>query len=198
MTTDSNPLKQQQYVSTSKKAIAGESQVSQPSKTSQYSQEPILAVFLKFDVEMRRNLYRVLEQTGLDTYQLVMKAVTYYIHFTLNHLQNNLVFIATDKLLYDSAYKTYPGRAEELTRRAIKAIEIYNQQQPHPWAITQSIIVALIKARPASVKKALIPWRQEIEEHNHYYQVNGYTNRNHQEAVTDAINIVKLVPHGLI
>ncbi|MDY7015497.1 MAG: hypothetical protein SVX43_18260, partial [Cyanobacteriota bacterium] len=96
---------------------------------------------------------------------------------------------------------TTPGRAEELTKRAIRAIMRHNAEiateNNQRWAITQSIIAALIGGRPSSIGKAMKPYQTQIDDHNAKYGINGYTNRSQERKIDEAIDLAELVPDGL-
>ena len=67
----------------------------------------------------------------------------------------DLTTVPTENLLNDQTYSTHPGRAEELTKRAVRAIKLYNStiatENADRWYISQSAIVALTRSRPSTV-----------------------------------------------
>jgi hypothetical protein len=114
----------------------------------------------------------------------------------------DLATVPTDKLLNNPTYSTHPGRAEELTKRAIKAIKYYNAniatEQADRWCITQSAIASLTGSRPSTVGKVLEQFKDEIESHNVTYGLNDYSNRKRgKPSLTETIDLAQLVPDGL-
>lgn len=114
----------------------------------------------------------------------------------------DLSTIPTDKLLADSTYSTYPGRAEELTKRAIKAIKYYNAniatEKADRWCITQSAIASLTGSRANTVGKVLEQFKDDIESHNQTYELDNYSNRKRgKPSIEETINLAQLTPDGL-
>lgn len=65
--------------------------------------------------------------------------------------------IPTEELKSDS-YKTHPGRADKLARRAIYALEMDNNnsnEKAYKWYINQTAIQCLIGSKPATIKEIL-------------------------------------------
>jgi hypothetical protein len=114
----------------------------------------------------------------------------------------DLATIPTDKLLNDSTYSTHPGRAEELTKRAIKAIKHYNANiatsKASRWCITQSAIASLTGSRASTVGKVLEQFKDDIESHNQTYELDNYSNRKRgKPSIEETINLTELTPNGL-
>lgn len=114
----------------------------------------------------------------------------------------DLTTVPTDKLLNDSAYSTHPGRAEELTKRAIQAIKYYNAnvaiENADRWCITQSAIASLTGSRPSAVGKVLEQFKDDIESHNQSYNLDNYSNRKRGKPdIKETINLAELVIDGL-
>lgn len=114
----------------------------------------------------------------------------------------DLATIPTDKLLNDSTYSTHPGRAEELTKRAIKAIKHYNANiatsKADRWCITQSAIASLTGSRASTVGKVLEQFKDDIESHNQTYELDNYSNRKRgKPSIEETINLTELTPDGL-
>jgi hypothetical protein len=114
----------------------------------------------------------------------------------------DLATIPTDKLLNDSTYSTHPGRAEELTKRAIKAIKHYNANiatsKASRWCITQSAIASLTGSRASTVGKVLEQFKDDIESHNQTYELDNYSNRKRgKPSIEETINLTELTPDGL-
>jgi hypothetical protein len=114
----------------------------------------------------------------------------------------DLSTVPTDKLLADSTYSTHPGRAEELTKRAIKAIKYYNAniatEKASRWCITQSAIASLTGSRASTVGKVLEQFKDDIESHNQTYELDNYSNRKRgKPSIEETINLTELTPDGL-
>jgi len=114
----------------------------------------------------------------------------------------DLATVPTDKLLNNPTYSTHPGRAEELTKRAIKAIKYYNAniatEQADRWCITQSAIASLTGSRASTVGKVLEQFKDDIESHNQSYELDNYSNRKRgKPSIEETINLAELTPNGL-
>jgi len=114
----------------------------------------------------------------------------------------DLTTVPSDKLLNDPAYSTHPGRAEELTKRAIKAIKYYNAnvavENADRWCITQSAIALLTGSRPSAVGKVLEQFKDDIESHNQSYNLDNYSNRKRGKPdIKETINLAELAIDGL-
>jgi hypothetical protein len=114
----------------------------------------------------------------------------------------DLATVPTDKLLNDSTYSTHPGRAEELTKRAIKAIKYFNAniatENADRWCITQSAIASLTGSRPSTVGKVLEQFKDDIESHNQTYNLDNYSNRKRgKPSIEETIKLAELALFGL-
>jgi hypothetical protein len=160
---------------------------------------------LELDAETTQILEHALEQSGMDLAHFVKKAVRVYAKTITGKTEKrgeDLATVSTEKLLNDPTYSTHPGRAEELTKRAIKAIKYYNAnvatENADRWCITQSAIASLTGSRPSTVGKALEQFKDEIASHNQTYELNDYSNRKRgKPSLTETIDLAELVPDGL-
>jgi hypothetical protein len=114
----------------------------------------------------------------------------------------DLTTVSTDKLLNDPTYSTHPGRAEELTKRAIKAIKYYNAniatEKADRWCITQSAIASLTGSRATTVGKILEQFKDDIDSHNQTYDLDNYSNRKRgKPSIEETIDLTELTPDGL-
>jgi hypothetical protein len=114
----------------------------------------------------------------------------------------DLTTVPSDKLLNDPTYSTHPGRAEELTKRAIKAIKYFNThvavENADRWCITQSAIASLTGSRPSTVGKVLEQFKDDIESHNQSYSLDNYSNRKRgKPSIEETINLAELAIDGL-
>jgi ribosomal protein S7 len=112
----------------------------------------------------------------------------------------DLTTIPTEELL-KSAYKLHPTRTEELTRRAVRAICIYNDEiatEPQQrWFIGMLSIRALIVGSQPRIREAMRNMEVAIADHNAKYNLNQYHNRKKVD-IADVIDICKLVPDGSV
>lgn len=114
----------------------------------------------------------------------------------------DLSTVPTDELLSDAKFSTHPGRAEELTKRAIKAIKYYNAniatEKADRWCITQSAIASLTGSRASTVGKVLEQFKDDVESHNQTYELDNYSNRKRgKPGIEETINLTELTPDGL-
>lgn len=160
-----------------------------------------MTIQITLDDEAKAALEIVLAQdSSRSISKIASAAIASYCKSIANKTKNfdSLESIATEALLTEDKYKTLPGRGEELTRRAVKAIQIYNNAaygEVKPWAITQNAISTLIGAKQSAVKKALADFN--YQDYNQSKGLDGYTNRAIEGQITDYINLAELVPDGL-
>jgi uncharacterized FlgJ-related protein len=135
--------------------------------------------------------------------QFIQQAVRVYAKTIMGKTHRHtedLTTVSTQDLLTGDAYKTHPGRAEVLTKRAIQAIKYYNAnvaaENAFRWCITQSAIAKLTGSKPATIGKILEQYKVEIETHNQTYGLNDYSNRKRDKKIED-LNFAELVPSGL-
>jgi hypothetical protein len=159
----------------------------------------------KFDSESQSVVENAIALTGLSLPDFTRQALVVYAKTVVGKTKKqseDLTTVLTDKLLYDTAYSTHPGRAEELTKRAIKAIKLYNSniatENADRWYISQSAIVALTRSRPSTVGEVLEQFKDEIESHNQTYELGKYSNRKRgKPSIDQTINMAELVLDGL-
>lgn len=160
---------------------------------------------LELDAETALMVRQAIEQSGTSLAEFIQKACQVYAKTVTGKARKHgedLTTIPTEKLLNDVAYSTHPGRADELTKRAIRAIEIYNDEiapsNKERWCITQTIITELTGSRAATVKESLDNFKQRIDDHNAKYELNPYSNRKRGIELKDEVKLAELVPDGLI
>lgn len=110
----------------------------------------------------------------------------------------DLTTTSTEELL-SPKFKTHPKRTEELTRRAVQAICLYNDQATEPeqrWYIGMLAIQCLIGGSQASVRSAMKSIEGAITDHNNKYNLGHNQNRK-SYTIADVIDLAKLVPDGL-
>jgi len=112
----------------------------------------------------------------------------------------DLSAVPTEELKSDS-YKTHPGRADELARRAIYALETHNNnctEKAQKWHINQTAIQYLTGSKPATIKAILENYQTRLDDHNAKHDLNPYDNRKGGGRKIDLeIDLVALVPDGL-
>ena len=160
---------------------------------------------LGLDADTQQTLETALEQSGMALSDFIKQAVRVYAKTitgkTKKHSED-LSAVPTDKLLNDPAYSTHPGRAEELTKRAIKAIKYYNAniatEKADRWCITQSAIASLTGSRATTVGKVLEQFKDDIDSHNQTYDLDNYSNRKRgKPSIEETIKLAELTPDGL-
>lgn len=160
---------------------------------------------LELDIETRQTVEQAIAQTGMELADFVRRALQVYAKTVTGKTRKHgeeLTTVPTEKLLNDPAYGTHPGRGEELTKRAIRAIMSHNNEvateQDQRWCVTQTAITEITGSRAATVKAALEPYQQMIDEHNSSHSLNPYSNRKGKDRdITQEVDLVKLVPSGL-
>jgi hypothetical protein len=167
---------------------------------------------LELDKETKEILGLALSHSGLDLAEFMQKAIKTYANTITGKIrrleEDSLEDISTEELLDNPKYSTYPGRAEEMVRRAINAIKIYNSEvatEPKQrWIITQSLLSELTGSRGSVVQLAMQKYRDDIDSHHDKYPeffnddgtLKQYFNRKRGVEIKDEIGLVKLVPNG--
>lgn len=159
---------------------------------------------LSMDVETEEIAIAACEQLGITLDEFAKRAFKYYAKSVRSKaIQRDADFsnIPTIELLNDVQYQSHPKRAEELTKRAIRAIKIYNESQGesrNKWAITPSIIHELIGSKPATIKAILA---NDPDISGYHFATFGSEEPRHTinrkgRKITDVLDLVKLVPDG--
>ena len=102
--------------------------------------------------------------------------------------------IPTEELKSDS-YKTYPGRADKLARRAIYTREMHNNNSTEKS--TSGILIRLLSnvSQVASLPQLKKFYR--LDDHNAKHDLNPYDNRQGNDRKIDLeIDLVALVQNG--
>lgn len=119
------------------------------------------------------------------------------------YADDDLAAVPTVELLdpANKEYKTHPKKIEELTRRAIFAIQKYNDmdatEQYQKWFISGTTINALTGSRVQSVNEVLKSFKENIDTHHNKHVLTAYTNRGNGRKIEDVINLVSMVPDGM-
>ncbi|HBE32654.1 MAG TPA: hypothetical protein DD990_15375 [Cyanobacteria bacterium UBA11368] len=165
---------------------------------------------LELDKETQETVEKAVAQSGMSLAEFVKKSLQVYSKTVTGKVrkhEEDLTTVATNKLRDDKEFSTHPGRAEELTKRAIRAMTIHNDEvateQDQKWCITQTAISELIGARASSVQRAMEPFKTMIDDHNSKHELTAYTNRKSKgidgkpREIYNEIDLCKLVPDGL-
>ncbi|OUL20941.1 hypothetical protein BV378_28385 [Nostoc sp. RF31YmG] len=155
------------------------------------------------DTETQQMVENAIAHSGMSLADFVRKACQVYaktVTGKYGQYESDLTAVTTEDLLSSPTYKTHPGRAEELTRRAIYALETHNNnctEKSQKWMITQTAIQALTGSKPATIKTILEKYKTRLEDHNKKHELNPYDNRKPGRKIDDEIDLSALVPDGL-
>jgi uncharacterized protein YajQ (UPF0234 family) len=158
---------------------------------------------LQLDIETQEIVENAIAHSGMSLADFVRKACQVYAKTVTGkqgQYESDLTTVSTQELLKHSAYKTHPGRAEELAKRAIYALETHNNnctEKSQKWMITQSAIQSLTGSKPATIKAILERYQTRLDDHNDKHELNPYDNRKAGLKIDEDINLIKLVPDGV-
>jgi hypothetical protein len=167
-----------------------------------YTLEDMKIEQLNLDAETQQVVEDAIAHSGMSLAEFIRKACQVYaktVTGKLNLAKEDLSAVSTSDLLSEN-YKTHPGRAEELTRRAIYALEVHNNnctERKEKWHINQTAIQTLTGSKPATIKKILESYQIRLDDHNTKHDLNPYDNRKAWIKIDEAINLIELVPDGL-
>lgn len=158
---------------------------------------------LQLDAETQQIVESAIVHSGMSLADFVRRACQVYAKtVTGKHGQyeSDLTAVPTEELLTSATYRTHPGRAEELTRRAIYALETHNNnctEKSQKWMITQTAIQSLTGSKPATIKAILERYQTRLDDHNNIkHELNPYDNRKPGRKIDDEIDLATLVPDG--
>ncbi len=145
-----------------------------------------------------------LDYSGMSLADFIQKACTIYattLTGKAKQFDSDLSEVETQELL-SAKYKTHPGRAREMVKRAIQAIKIHNSEivseTGDRWHINQTAIQSLTGSKPQTVKEILTDYQDDITSHNANYELTPYLNRKaDKRKIEDVIDVVALVPNGI-
>jgi hypothetical protein len=175
---------------------------------------------LEMDAEMSEIATAAMEQLNISLEEFAKRAFKYYALSVTGKAQQkrqqeaeDLAEVPTKDLIDEESqnykkYRSHPKRAEELTKRAIRAIKAYNETQGESaakWAITPSIIHELIGSKPASIKEILatIPdikgyhfalFGDEEPSHTQNRKKDKFSGKPYK--IGEVIDLAALVPDG--
>jgi hypothetical protein len=157
---------------------------------------------LPFDEESLALVKDAIKSSNLSAVDFIAQAVLAQAKIQVGKAKKyaqDLAAVSTDELM-SNAYKTHPHRTEELTRRAVKAICIYNDEvatEPEQrWFIGMLTVQSLTGGSQSRIREAMKKLEVAIADHNAKYNLNQYHNRK-KVSITDAINFPQLVSDGL-
>ena len=179
--------------------------VKQPTEQNLTTLKDMTLEQLELDADTQQTLENALNQSGMALPDFIRQAIKVYaktITGKTKKQSEDLSTVLTDKLLKDPTYSTHPGRAEELTKRAIKAIKLYNAniatEKAARWCITQSAIASLTGSRATTVGKVVAKFQDDIDSHNQTYELDKYSNRKRGKPdIKQTIDLTELTPDGL-
>lgn len=174
----------------------------QPETTVSQTLETMNISQLELDADTQKVVEDAIAHSGMSLAEFVRKACQVYAKTVTGKVKmadEDLTPVSTAKLM-SVDYKTHPGRADELTRRAIYALEVHNNkctERSQKWHINQTAIQTLTGSKPATIKKILENYQPRLDDHNAKHGLNPYDNRKPGVKIDEAINLVELVPDGL-
>jgi len=174
----------------------------QPEQPAQTTLDDMNISQLQLDTETQQMLESAIAHSGMSVADFVRRACQVYaktVTGKAGQYKSDLTTIPTKDLLSSPTYKTHPGRAEELTRRAIYALETHNNnctEKSQKWMITQTTIQSLTGSKPATIKAILEGYQTRLDDHNKKHELNPYDNRKPGRKIDDEINLAALVPDG--
>ena len=159
---------------------------------------------LKLDADTQQKVQDALDYSGMSLADFIQKACTIYattLTGKAKQFDSDLSGVDTQELL-SAKYKTHPGRAREMVKRAIQAIKIHNSEivseTGDRWHINQTAIQSLTGSKPQTVKEILTDYQDDIDSHNANYELTPYLNRKaDKRKIEDVIDVATLVPNGI-
>lgn len=161
---------------------------------------------LDLDTETQDILEAALNHSEMELQDFIKQAIKTYSKTIMGKTKlhsEDLSAVPTDELLNDSKYSTHPGRAAELTKRAIKAIAIYNSEvadeNKDRWMITASAIASLTGSRQSTIKDVMTQFQTSIDENNlnPEWELTPYSNRKSGRKIDEIIQISDLMLDGI-
>ena len=160
---------------------------------------------LELDTDTQNSVITALNTSGKSLSEFIKQACKVYAN-TINgkhkNAELNLSTVLTSELLDSEVaqYKTHPKKIEELTKRAIKAITMHNDnctEINQKWFLSATAINGLTGSRIQAVTEILNNYRELINTHNNKHGLTPYINRGTKRRIEDDINLISLVPDGM-
>ncbi|AFZ61448.1 hypothetical protein H6G54_28440 [Anabaena cylindrica FACHB-243] len=159
---------------------------------------------LQLDTDTQQKVQDALDYSGMSLADFIQKACTIYattLTGKAKQFDSDLSGVTTQELL-SAKYRTHPGRAREMVKRAIQAIKIHNSEivseTGDRWHINQTAIQSLTGSKPQTVKEILTDYQDDIDSHNATHELTPYLNRKaDKRKIEDVIDVAALVPNGI-
>ena len=172
--------------------------------TTELTLESMQIETLKLDADTQQKVQDALDYSGMSLADFIQKACTIYattLTGKAKQFDSDLSGVTTQELL-SAKYRTHPGRAREMVKRAIQAIKIHNSEivseTGDRWNINQTAIQSLTGSKPQTVKEILADYQDDIDSHNANYELTPYLNRKaDKRKIEDVIDVATLVPDGI-
>ncbi len=164
----------------------------------------VTEVIANIPTETQQKVQDALDYSGMSLADFIQKACTIYattLTGKAKQFDSDLSGVKTQELL-SAKYRTHPGRAREMVKRAIQAIKIHNSEMVSEtgdrWHINQTAIQSLTGSKPQTVKEILADYQDDITSHNENYELTPYLNRKaDKRKIEDVIDVAALVPNGI-
>lgn len=127
---------------------------------------------LALDAETQQIVRDAIAQSGMSLPEFIQQACKVYANTVTGKSRKHsedLSIVDTETLRMGKEYRTHPGRAEEIVKRAIQAIKYHNgvsTELSQKWLITQSLLVDMTGTKPTSVKAVMDKFRTDIDSYN--------------------------------
>jgi len=175
-----------------------------PETTTELTLESMNITTLKLDADTQQKVQDALDYSGISLADFIQKACTIYattLTGKAKQFDSDLSGVETKELL-SAKYRTHPGRAREMVKRAIQAIKIHNSEMVSDtadrWHINQTAIQSLTGSKPQTVKEILTDYQDDIDSHNATHELTPYLNRKaDKRKIEDVIDVAALVPNGV-
>ena len=161
---------------------------------------------LNLDTETQQIVKEAIAQSGMSLPEFLQQSCKVYAKTitgkTRKH-DEDLSNVNTEILRNDKTYGTHPGRANELVKRAVRAIKHHNKlvatELSQKWLITQSLLVDMTGAKATAVRKAMNTI-SDLEDENTILKNEGATDLlNRKGVIKDAFcnDWVKIIESGI-
>jgi hypothetical protein len=175
-----------------------------PETTTELTLESMKIEALQLDTDTQQKVQDALDYSAMSLADFIQKACTIYattLTGKAKQFDSDLSGVETQELL-SAKYKTHPGRAREMVKRAIQAIKIHNSEivseTGDRWHINQTAIQSLTGSKPQTVKEILADYQDDIDSHNATHELTPYLNRKaDKRKIEDVIDVAALVPNGI-
>lgn len=170
---------------------------SQPKPQSTFKLENMTLQQLELDTETQQIVQDALNHSGMSLSDFIKQACKVYgttvVGKAKQAANTDLATIPTSELLNNSSYRTLPGRAEELSTRAIQAITHHNDtatEKSQKWCITGTAINTLTGSKMTLIKNVMEQYKVMIDDHNSKHGLSPYDNRGRTSKIEHDIDFV--------